>query len=149
VFKHASTGQITESHVMTTDVDFFPLFEALQQTRAISFLHCFPSETSDELMYLADRVVPVNPFRVLHWCGMNFGDYIDINVPHNPETMVHVVKSGRIKGGFFKLLRTEDASSKFFYGQMQNWNSYNVWKADCEMNVIYAVESLLGEKIIF
>ncbi|MCA1467222.1 NYN domain-containing protein [Bradyrhizobium sp. IC3195] len=67
VFKHASLRNMSEAHVMTTDLDFFPLFEALRDTPVSVHLHCFCDETSDELMALADVVRPVTAYSVLQW----------------------------------------------------------------------------------
>ena len=52
VFKHAMNGNMSEAHIMTTDIDFFPLFEALRDTPVSTHLHCFPADTSEELMFI-------------------------------------------------------------------------------------------------
>jgi uncharacterized LabA/DUF88 family protein len=67
VFKHASLRNMTEAHIMTTDLDFFPLFEALRDTPVSVHLHCLCDETSAELMALADVVRPITYFTVLNW----------------------------------------------------------------------------------
>lgn len=67
VFKHASSNNLSRAHVMTTDLDFFPLFEALRDTPVSVHLHCYVPETSEELMSLADVVIPITPFTILRW----------------------------------------------------------------------------------
>src|SRR5207248_2437745 len=81
VFKHASLRNMSEAHIMTTDLDFFPLFEALRDTPVSVHLHCYPAETSSELMALADVVVPVNPFKILQWMHHQSRDgYVEWNI---------------------------------------------------------------------
>src|SRR5215216_8120158 len=67
VFKHASLNNMSEAHVMTKDLDFFPLFEALRDTPVSVHLHCQTNQTSEELMSLADVVIPITPFTILRW----------------------------------------------------------------------------------
>jgi uncharacterized LabA/DUF88 family protein len=99
VFKHASLKNISEAHVMTKDLDFFPLFEALRDTPVSVHLHCYPDETSDELMSLADVVVPITPFTIFRWLrhpDRHTNKYVERNLSRNDfQQLSTVFKEGK------------------------------------------------------
>ncbi|MCP4383725.1 MAG: NYN domain-containing protein [Hyphomicrobiales bacterium] len=56
---HAVRNNIDEATIITSDLDFFPLFEALLQTKTKSFLRYQIGKASSELVEAADYAVPV------------------------------------------------------------------------------------------
>ena len=82
---------------MATDLDYFPLFEALRDTPVSVHLHCFTSRTSDELMSLADVGVPITPFTVLRWFGVADRDKFVQRIPlgHIPPILKEGVYAGQ------------------------------------------------------
>ena len=95
VFKHATLPNMSLAHIMTKDLDFFPLFEALRETQVTVILHCFTSETSDELMSLADVVSPITPSTVLKWFSRGERDkFVDRDIPVGEIPTYPVVKEG-------------------------------------------------------
>jgi uncharacterized LabA/DUF88 family protein len=127
VFKHASLGNMSEAHVMTKDLDFFPLFEALRDTPVSVHLHCACEETSDELMSLADVVRPVTPFAVLQWISRsrptNFVEQIS-NLPTDFHTWIPV-KEGSLQQIPFKIFHNPASQQSGFVAQ---WTTAN-WQA--------------------
>jgi uncharacterized LabA/DUF88 family protein len=106
VFRHATHGNMSEAHIMTTDIDFFPLFDALRETRVSTHLHCYPRETSEELMFLADKVVPVNPFSILRWCRAHAeAENLTKWIPASEVEEKNIYKQGTFKNGHFWLYR--------------------------------------------
>jgi uncharacterized LabA/DUF88 family protein len=151
VFKHAINGNMTETHIMTTDIDFFPLFDALRDTRVSTHLHCYPRETSEELMFLADRVVPVTAFTVLRWCGAaSDGDrLVTWNVPCDQASGLPLCREGSLKNGFFRMYRRESNEETTFYAHIEHWNPQYVVSSVEERFITDDIEAHLQEMILF
>ncbi len=64
---HATRGNIDHATIITSDLDFFPLFEALQQTKTRTELRYELSRTSRELIRTADRAVPLTAWSYFGW----------------------------------------------------------------------------------
>ena len=126
VYKHASIRTIDEAHIMSTDLDFFPLFEALRDTPVSTHLHCYPPETSKDLMFLADQVYPVNFFTILQWSGRadSIDTYVRRNVRVDHVDLSTVVKEGELEGHDFKVYSARVHENEVFYGRARsrNWD---------------------------
>jgi len=64
---HSMRGNIDEAVIMTSDLDFFPLFEALLQTKTKSWLLFDRHRTAQDLLSAADTAVPLNVDDFLSW----------------------------------------------------------------------------------
>jgi uncharacterized LabA/DUF88 family protein len=127
VFKHASLQNMSEAHVMTKDLDFFPLFEALRDTPVSVHLHCACDETSEELMSLADVVRPVTPFTVLEWIRRSRPtEFVEQsgNVPPDFHAWLPV-KEGLLQQIPFKIFKNPINQPPYFIAQ---WTTAN-WRA--------------------
>ena len=109
VFKHASLNNISEAHIMTKDLDFFPLFEALRDTPVSVHLHCDTDETTEELMSLADVVVPITPFTIMRWLRQSNASekYVERNIQFDNLPVGGVVKEGTFDGQPFRIYKVE------------------------------------------
>ena len=67
VLLHAVRGNIDEATIMTSDADFFPLFEALLQTKTRSVLRYDVRRTAPELIDSADYSRPVTTADFFEW----------------------------------------------------------------------------------
>jgi len=149
VLKNALNGTLSEAHIMTTDSDFFPLLEALRDTRAKSFLHCFPDETSEDLMHLADRVVPVNPFYIMRWAGIGAEGFVNSGVHYIERDMNVEIKVGRVLGGRFRILAKSQIPNGEYFAHVDGWNSHLVVQAKTEKDAIWAMECFMEEMVVF
>lgn len=59
-----------EVHIYSSDLDFFPVFEALQATQTRGHLHYQPDRTSEELRRVADGSHPFTVTRALSVCRL-------------------------------------------------------------------------------
>lgn len=67
VFQHAAAGNMDIASIITGDLDFLPLFEALSRTRVKTELLFESRSTSIELMHAADQVRPLTMAEFLRW----------------------------------------------------------------------------------
>jgi uncharacterized LabA/DUF88 family protein len=117
VFKHATLRNMTGAHIMATDLDFFPLFEALRDTPVSVHLHCFPSETSTELMSLADVVKPITPYTVLKWFSVPDRDKFVQRVPFEDIRPSNLFKEGICAGQPFNIYKEPPSGDRqSFFG---------------------------------
>jgi uncharacterized LabA/DUF88 family protein len=65
--QHATLGNIDGACFMLSDLDFYPLFDALIQTRVKSTLYYDPHKTSKDLIYAADVAEAVNAATLNLW----------------------------------------------------------------------------------
>jgi hypothetical protein len=65
--QHATLGNIDDAWFMVSDLDFYPVFDALVQTRVKSHLYYDPHKTSKELIYAADVSVALNAGTLIPW----------------------------------------------------------------------------------
>jgi uncharacterized LabA/DUF88 family protein len=72
-FMHASSGNIDVAAVMTSDLDFFPLFEAMLSTRTRSKLLYQFGKTSRELVSAADASEPLTAIDFANWARQTAG----------------------------------------------------------------------------
>jgi len=131
VYKHASIRTIDEAHIMSTDLDFFPLFEALRDTPVSTHLHCYPPETSKDLMFLADQVYPVNFFTILEWSQRSSIDtHVRWRVLADGVDLSTVVKEGELEGHPFKIYSARVREDEVFYGRSRSrgWD----WVAEAQ-----------------
>lgn len=56
-----------EASIITGDMDFYPLFDALVQTRVRTHLYYDPVATSLDLVYVADTSTPINVLTFSGW----------------------------------------------------------------------------------
>lgn len=73
---HAIRGNIDEAVVMTSDLDFFPLFEALLQTKTRSTLMYQLERTSNDLIGAADKSIPLTLWSVAEWYDTRFSHLV-------------------------------------------------------------------------
>jgi uncharacterized LabA/DUF88 family protein len=123
-YRHAVQGNIEEAHILTTDLDFFPLLEALRDTRVATYLHCYMPETSPDLFHLADVVHPVNRLQMLERGGWHdvVSGLIESVLPESlnePE----LIREGKLADLPVQLLRdrTDKGNSVFGRAKAFDW----------------------------
>ncbi|WP_375304621.1 NYN domain-containing protein [Bradyrhizobium sp. A11] len=150
VFKHASVRNMDEAHIMTCDLDFFPLFEALRDTPVSVHLHCYTEETSLELMALADVVLPVNPFTVLQWMHHPSRDQlVEWNVSENDLGPHDLIKEGTYEGLPFHVFRTNIPGDRPFFGRAMAHNPGNFMRSSRWEFVVADFESRVSKRVYF
>ncbi|NOJ43029.1 NYN domain-containing protein [Bradyrhizobium australiense] len=130
VYKHASLRNMAEAHIMTTDLDFFPLFEALRDTPVSVHLHCYAPETSEELMSLADVVIPITPFTILRWLQYPEREKIvdrTTTADFQPST---VFKEGVCEGLPYLIYQEPRLGERCFLGQSMAINPHVLARSD-------------------
>jgi uncharacterized LabA/DUF88 family protein len=65
--QHATLGNIDDAWFILSDLDFYPIFDALVQTRVKSHLYYDPRKTPKDLIYAADVSVAVNAGMLNPW----------------------------------------------------------------------------------
>lgn len=65
VLTHAFSGNIHCARIFASDLDFFPLLDALTNTKVRSELYYGPTRTPSELIEAADFAEPINHFNLL------------------------------------------------------------------------------------
>jgi hypothetical protein len=71
--QHAALGNIDTACFMLSDLDFYPLFDALVQTRVKSTLYYDPHNTSKDLIYSADVAFALNAGALNSWLRDDLG----------------------------------------------------------------------------
>jgi uncharacterized LabA/DUF88 family protein len=150
VFKHATLRNMSEAHVMTCDLDFFPLFEALRDTPVSVHLHCYVDETSQELMSLADVVVPITPFTILGWLReKGRDDYVEWNVPFNNVSPVNLIKEGVYEGLPFHLFEERSLGERPFLGRAMAHNPGSAMRSTRWEYIVADFESRVQKRVYF
>lgn len=89
-FRFAADGLADEIHIFTSDVDFYPVFEALQQTGCRGVLRYQSGKAPRELIYSADIAHFFTISEVLAWCGMGPGMADGRDLFPEPITVSHI-----------------------------------------------------------
>lgn len=145
VFKHATSGHMSEAHITTKDLDFFPLFEALRDTPVAVHLHCYPAETSSELMALADVVVPVNPFKILQWMHHQSKDsYVEWNIAFGDVNPQKLCMIGNYEGLDFYIYQDDDMP---FVGRAMAYNPSSLMRSNRWEHIVDAFEARVGKRV--
>jgi uncharacterized LabA/DUF88 family protein len=84
----AFRGSVDELAIYTSDLDFFPLFEALQATPCRGRLFFSESRTSTELIRSADQAEPITLGLALSWCGKGPGQSSKFYPDWKPEPTI-------------------------------------------------------------
>jgi uncharacterized LabA/DUF88 family protein len=67
VYRHAVSGNLDTATIVTSDADFEPVLDSLQETRVRSILWCNPTKTSQSLQDAADVVEAFNEQNVMRY----------------------------------------------------------------------------------
>jgi uncharacterized LabA/DUF88 family protein len=151
VFKHASLGNMSEAHIMATDLDFFPLFEALRDTPVSVHLHCYAPETSEELMSLADVVIPITPITILRWLRHPDSDkFVERNISTADFANARLtIKEGMCEGLPFYIFEVSSLPKNRFFGQSMAINSHSASRAERWEYIVAEFEATHGKRIFF
>lgn len=101
VLTHAFQGNMDEIELWTSDLDFYPVLEALVNTRVRSTLRYDPRKTSDELPSYADIATPITLKDYLRTVGdeVAFSNTIDWKTGNRSnESGDTVISRGRFQG---------------------------------------------------
>jgi uncharacterized LabA/DUF88 family protein len=83
VYQHAIRDNITEAILVTSDLDFYPLLEALTQTKTTTKLRYDLEKTSAELIQVADVAQPLTLQECLNgFVGHDVHQSTFVNKPH-------------------------------------------------------------------
>lgn len=149
VFKHASLRNMSEAHIMTTDLDFFPLFEALRDTPVSVHLHCYASETSEELMSLADVVIPITPFTILRWLQHPERERIVERQTISELQPSNVFKEGVCEGLPYYIYKEPSLTERQFLGRSMALNPHVVARSDRWELVVAEFEDNHKKRVYF
>jgi uncharacterized LabA/DUF88 family protein len=72
VTRDALLGNIDRALILTSDLDFYPVFEALLQSQVRSTLIFRPGHTKRDLIEVADSTIPLRALSLLECCDENF-----------------------------------------------------------------------------
>jgi hypothetical protein len=118
VLQHAVQGNMDIATIATSDLDFFPIFEALVQTRVKTELICDPVFTPRELMYAADMVQPLNAVTFRNWCKQEYQAKFTlvtrgVEPDWKPDDELSLEVEGFYKGKRFQLYKSIIKESSF------------------------------------
>jgi uncharacterized LabA/DUF88 family protein len=148
VLKHASLRNIAQAHIMTTDLDFFPLFEALLDTPVSVNLHCFPSKTSNELMSLADNVMPITPYTVLTWFAYGDRDKFVQAMPAGELAKATPIKKGTCAGlPYFIYYERSLGTEMPYFGRSMAIDNLTVRRAAKLEHILWEFEARYGHPV--
>ena len=82
--QQAIRGNTDEIVLVISDLDFYPLLEALAQTRVSTELFYNSEKTAPELIYSADFATPITYSDVLDWVDISSDIDIRLWKPHAP-----------------------------------------------------------------
>ena len=74
--QYALRGLAEQIEIFTSDSDLYPLFEAFQSTNCRGTLWYEEGRAPDELIYSADRAIPLTFMLVMDWAGIPRHEYI-------------------------------------------------------------------------
>lgn len=151
VFKHASLNNLSQAHIMTTDLDFFPLFEALRDTPVSVHLHCYVPETTEELMSLADVVIPITPLTILKWLQHHDTEkFVERNITASHYLSGRTVfKEGTCDGLPFKIFEVKSLRERRFFGQSMAINPLSLTRAERWEYIVADFEATHKRRIYF
>lgn len=89
VMQHAYQGNMDEAHILTSDLDFFPVFDALTQTRVSTILIYDPKKTADDLVYSADRAQNITYGEIYQWLKAPERDYFSYTEISSGQSEFH------------------------------------------------------------
>lgn len=121
--QQAQNGSMDEATFILSDLDFYPLLNALVQTRVKTSLIYDPTKTSEDLIHCADIATPLSGQMVLDW--LDLGPEISVT-PLRPVHMripAHISISHRVaevsvQDRDFILYHAED--DEFFYAGLKD-----------------------------
>lgn len=67
VIQHAYQSNMDEAHIITNDLDFFPIFDALTATKVNSTLIYSPKRAPEDLIHSADVARPITSNIIFKW----------------------------------------------------------------------------------
>lgn len=144
---HALRGNIDVATIMTSDLDFYPLFEALINTRTKSQLIYQPGITSPDLPRAADLAFPMNLDLFLSWLrdARAMRNAVKYQVGELDRADVEEIKTGTIKGERFNLVKDLKREMYVFVtkGQVVHYGR----KFQCLAEIQF--EEMMGGKIVY
>ena len=84
--QHATLGNIDTACFMLSDLDFYPVFDALVQTRVKSTLYYDPHRTSKDLIYAADVAEAVTAGTLNSWLRTDLSSRARLSGRRGPFT---------------------------------------------------------------
>jgi uncharacterized LabA/DUF88 family protein len=107
-YQHAVRGNIEEAVLITNDLDFYPLLDALTQTRVRTILRYVPGKTSELLIEAADFAAPLLLFEFAQWCDPPYSRHSELSMISRPfDPLPPVFRCGRLDGREFVIYRIE------------------------------------------
>lgn len=85
VYQHAVRGNIETAIIVTNDLDFYPLLDALTQTRVRTELRYDRDKTSAALIEAADIAKPLSLVEFASWCDRPYSRNSRINEVSRPD----------------------------------------------------------------
>lgn len=145
VLQHAMRGNIDEATVMTSDTDFFPLFEALLQTKTKSNLQYDAEKTSIDLINSVDFSEALTTEDFLLWhrdsriqLGYNYVEQKKIETGRE-------IASGLVAGKQIKIFEIDDQFS--FVAQIEGSSSFIGTPTRTQLEG--KIEKLYSTRIVF
>jgi uncharacterized LabA/DUF88 family protein len=118
VFQHAVSGNMDVAVIITSDLDFYPLFDALVQTRVKTSLLYDPEKTPPELLDVADVSTPITTSLFVGWLKTDLNRALRLPTGHGTDMprgdKISVKNVGRYKNK--RLIILEDDEHKILHG---------------------------------
>ena len=128
VYQHAVNGNMDTAEIVASDLDYYPLLDALVQTRVRTVLWYDLDKTTPELIRTADQARPLNLQKWIGWSVGNLGGLHQVgtvagHMVDHPD--YRLLKEGRLDDRKVKLCKHSDTEhfTSFLEGEAQGWFS--------------------------
>ncbi len=121
VYQHAIQGNMDIATIITSDLDFYPLFEALVQTRVRTELFYDPDGVNIDLVHAADTAYAINASVFLRWMDNEFCKNHVVNITSGSnirnEALLNntILRKGTYLGRTFYLAKNQKSGRWIAY----------------------------------
>ena len=141
VLRHTHRDNMGTARLFLSDLDFFPLLEAITDTRVISELFYRPGKTAPELIEVADLSQKFDHFFLLNGLSQSFRDIFYVQ-PMPPDYLdgASEIAAGRERFGSVKMFYSVQTGH---FGIVANFNGNpHQWSGRSVELLVYHYESL-------
>ncbi len=139
MLQHSYRGNMHEATLITGDLDFKPILDALLADGMVTTLFCDPRTTSKELMRSADMRRIINIEQIINWLP----DAYNMRVPSKiltpataTQSHLNVLEEGRVRNSIVRLCIYDNGSIKTYF--LYEINSGNIarWFSGMDKNLL-------------
>jgi hypothetical protein len=148
--QHATLGNVDTACFMLSDLDFYPLFDALVQTRVKSTLYYDPHHTSRELIYAADLAQALNAASLNRWLRNDLMSQTALSGRQGYPLPASegVVDEWTAKCGARTILIRKERDTDYFFAHYQDCKPQEIWwVAKMPYMLLSMFEDAPGQKV--